>query len=257
MRNRTISMLLALLVMSVITLQLGCKKDDTPSGGGGGTGGGLTANPTSISVQVGQQATATISGGRPPYSIQTAPTASVATAAISGATLTVSGIGAGSASVTVRDSSGAATVSLPISVTTPGGGSGSASFTLNGGPFNNRTSTLTEVRGAYIPADRATGIYGRGISGSDSVYLYILFMGNQTGTFPWTDSTGVALLVGTGTTALGYESVEGRGQVVVTAYGSVGGNITGTFSGRMFGGGAAGADSVTVSNGSFSAVRLQ
>ena len=108
------------LVVSIGLFFTGCKKDDGSTGPS--AGGGLTANPISITVQVGQQATATINGGRQPYSIQTPPTGSIATAAISGATLTVTGVAGGSTSVTVRDSSGANTVAIPITVTTTGGG---------------------------------------------------------------------------------------------------------------------------------------
>lgn len=120
MKNLCWSLAAIALAISIGLFSTGCKKEagttePPPSGG-------LTANPSSISVQAGQQATATISGGTQPYSIQTAPNTAIATATIAGATLTVAGVAAGSTSVTLRDSSGANTVTVPITVTTTGGG---------------------------------------------------------------------------------------------------------------------------------------
>ena len=83
---------------------------------------GLTANPSSITVQVGQNAQAQISGGTLPYEIQSPPNASIATAIIGGtSTLVINGIGAGTTSVVVRDNSTPVqTLTMPITVISGG-----------------------------------------------------------------------------------------------------------------------------------------
>lgn len=86
-----------------------------------GTGaGGLTVNPSSLSVQAGAAVTSAISDGTTPYSILTQPDSAKATAAISGTTLTVTGVAAGSTSVVVKDNASTPrTVTVPITVTVP------------------------------------------------------------------------------------------------------------------------------------------
>lgn len=102
----------------------------TAAGGGGTT---LTTNPTSISVVAAAAGTVTLSGGTAPYSIQTAPDNSIATAALDGATLTVTGVAAGAASVIIADSSATPqTATISITVTAAPGGTGSGSGSESG-----------------------------------------------------------------------------------------------------------------------------
>ncbi len=104
----------------------------------------MVASPSSISVVSGSNTTAVISGGTTPYSIQTAPTSTVATASINGSTLTVTGVAAGSTSVTVKDNSVTPkTVTIPITVTAAGGGGGSTFTTAGTVAFSSNVSNFS------------------------------------------------------------------------------------------------------------------
>lgn len=397
------------LVVSIGLFSTGCKKEEGTTGPP--PGGGLTANPSSITVQAGQQANATISGGTQPYSIQTAPNTSIATATITGATLTVAGVAAGSTSVIVRDNLGANTVAVSITVTTGGGGGygsgtisststtqgnlsftgqgvwpvgagpsviavydtvrnglqilgyqqvsgrnysfilvqflapggvsartytvtdstagvliatnvdtnradtlgfaaisgtitvssvsgtnvvgsfsvsairrsdlttasftgsfnvtyvhgravldtgrggGTASLTLNGAGFTNQTFNLSRAYSFYQSG--ITGVGAQRVAAGDSVYLVITFPGSTTGTFSWIDTSGVFLARNTPGSRRSFFSQPGSGTTVVSAYGSVNGNVVGTFSGKLYEFTGAVLDSVTVTNGAFTAARVQ
>jgi hypothetical protein len=86
--------------------------------------GGLIINPTTTTVTVGGSGTVNISGGTPPYTIQTPPNSSIATATLSGSTITINGVANGSTSLVVQDNTTptSATATLPITVYTPGSG---------------------------------------------------------------------------------------------------------------------------------------
>ena len=84
-------------------------------------GGPLSFSPTIISTDmVGSTFYPTISGGTPPYNIQVAPNATVATASLLSNTLTVSIVGTGQTSVIIGDSSSPIlTAALPILIDPP------------------------------------------------------------------------------------------------------------------------------------------
>lgn len=84
----------------------------------------LILSQTSVSLSIGQSTDITISGGVGPYTIQTAPNSSIATASINGSTLTVSGAGQGTTSVVIADASAPnpLTATLTIEVTAPPAG---------------------------------------------------------------------------------------------------------------------------------------
>ncbi|MGA9116450.1 MAG: hypothetical protein WB626_06725 [Bacteroidota bacterium] len=87
----------------------------------GGTGG-LTAYPPEVFVEVGHTAPTGISGGVPPYSIQTPPSPGIATAMLNENAVMVTGVSLGSTSMVVRDAAQPAhTVTIPITVNTGGG----------------------------------------------------------------------------------------------------------------------------------------
>src|SRR3989344_1080855 len=67
------------------------------------TTGGMTANPSSLSIVDGQTATSTISGGTSPY-IALTSNSNIITATVSGSIITIKGISLGSATVTAKDS---------------------------------------------------------------------------------------------------------------------------------------------------------
>ena len=147
------------------------------------------------------------------------------------------------------------------STTNPGGNNnalqGSVSFTLNGAGFTNQSFSISGFLGGYSTSDKMTGLAGSSATTGDSTMLELVFPGTSTGTFSFfADSTGVAISRGTGSSTRAFVSGQGGGQIVVTSYGAVGGSIVGTFSGKLYEVKNTGLDSVTVSNGSFNAMRV-
>jgi hypothetical protein len=107
-----------------------CKKDSAPSSPSPTS---LTSNPATISVAVGDQARADISGGTSPLQIKEPPSSSLAAAYIFyNSALIVTGLAVGQTSATVHDPSAPSrTITVPITVTAGGGpknGSGTISF---------------------------------------------------------------------------------------------------------------------------------
>jgi hypothetical protein len=109
---------ITLIVFSVVS----CSKNSSPTQMQQTAAPQLTAVPSSAAVGVGTSQTVVISGGRPPYSVASAPTA-IATVLLTNpdsliASLTITGItiATASTSVTVSDSAGVKNVSIPISV---------------------------------------------------------------------------------------------------------------------------------------------
>ena len=132
--------------------------------------------------------------------------------------------------------------------------SGTASFTLNGAGFSNQSFTVSGVIGGF--EDNQTGLAGGNPSAENQAVLNIGFPGSSTGTFQFNnDDTGIGVSLGSGASTRSFESISGTGQVVVTTYGNVGGNVVGTFSGKLYGGSSTALDTVTV-NGSFNAQRM-
>ncbi|MDI6767779.1 MAG: hypothetical protein QME52_13240 [Bacteroidota bacterium] len=136
-------------------------------------------------------------------------------------------------------------------------GLATASLIINGSGYINRTFSFSVATGVHSPVENETGIAAGLSSGTDSVALVIVFPGNQTGTFGWSDTTVVGLFVyGTGGIQKTFTSYDGSGSTTVSSFGAVGGFISGTFSGKLIGGTPPNTtDTVTVSNGSFSAKR--
>ena len=135
---------------------------------------------------------------------------------------------------------------------------GTASFTLNGAGFSNLTVNLTNAMGGFSAADNMSAIVATNMAASDTTMLQIAFPGSTTGTFPFTDSTGVVISRQVSGTTRGFANYVGGGQIVVTSFGAVAtGSIVGTFSGKLYEVTQSGLDSVTVSNGKFNAVRVQ
>ncbi len=260
-----------LLVSSIAMLEVGCKKDDSPTGGGGG-GGGVTTLSFSTSGQTltvpsgGGAVKAKLTGGTLPYTISSAPSASVATASFSNDTLTVTPVAAGTTSITIADASLTTTDSPPLTVTigitvsTSGGGGGSGSFVINGAGYSNVNVNITSAAGGLYSGGTGpeTAAGGYGLAGSDTVTFEIYFPGSATGAHPWNDSSGFSFQIRSGTSVKTFISRDGGGSTIIDTYGSVGGNITGTMAGRMFGGVFPSfTDSLTVSSGSFTAIRTQ
>ena len=121
--------------------------------------------------------------------------------------------------------------------------------TLNGGGYNNQTITLTNSAVAiYSSDDDKTGIV---FSNTTNDVGGIVIKGKSTGTFSIDEGDYEVTINMNGKTALVLTS----GTIVVTGYGSVGGEVKGTFSGSAID--ASTQQTVQVTNGSFSAKRMQ
>lgn len=127
----------AALVAVTGVLEIGCKKDESPTSPGGG--GGLptysfgTSGQTFTVPASGGAARAVLTGGTLPYTITSSPNPAVAGASIAHDTLTVTPAAAGSTSITITDSLGSTldrVVTLGITITgSSGSGYGSGTMT--------------------------------------------------------------------------------------------------------------------------------
>jgi len=133
---------------------------------------------------------------------------------------------------------------------------GTASFTLNGAGFTNQSFSISGFLGGYSTSDKMTALAGSSATTGDSTTLSIVFPGSATGTFQFTDTSGVVISRGTVSSTRVFVNRIGGGQIVVTSYGAVSGSIAGTFSGKLYEVTKQTLDSVTVSNGSFNAMRV-
>ena len=120
--------------------------------------------------------------------------------------------------------------------------------TLNGGGYSNQTITLTNTGGAaYTSDENATGIF---FSSSTNDKGGLVIKGKSTGTFTIDESNYEVTISMNGKTPLILTS----GTIVVSAYGAVGGEVKGTFSGTSIN--PSTLETVQVTNGSFSAKRI-
>ena len=120
-------------LFGLLLLVGGCKSDETTAPPGGGTGFTSAFPGNSVTITPGTASSAKLTGGTPPYTITTAPNASVATATISNDTVRIAAVGSGSTSVTISDASPSAgdnpeVRTLTINITVPGG----STITVNG-----------------------------------------------------------------------------------------------------------------------------
>jgi hypothetical protein len=141
----------------------------------------LSVNTDTIRVVAGQtNSSAYVYNGTSPYSIQTAPTSSVATATMSGQYVSVTGVGAGTTSVVVKDATTPTpkTKAIPIIVTAVGSTtfttSGSLSFSSNVTSFSAtgiyNVSTLTgSGAGGFLTTSNDLLVYGYKYNSSTSV----------------------------------------------------------------------------------------
>ena len=108
---------------------------------------------------------------------------------------------------------------------------------------------------AYISDQDATiGTIG-GKSGDQNLSMIISFPGKSTDTYSWDNSSSysnVAFTIG----GVTYSGISGQGNTKVTKYGEVGSTIEGTFSGKIYGVSGSKIDTMQISGGQFSMVRL-
>ncbi|RJP71476.1 MAG: hypothetical protein C4539_04970 [Ignavibacteriales bacterium] len=136
---------------------------------------------------------------------------------------------------------------------------GTYSITLNGDGFSNKQVTINSAAGGYSTTNDVTGIT---LSCSDNIMVTLVSPGKQTGTFNFsvdeTSSdiiTGLLLVINAGTTSTKTYGVKsGSGTITISSYGSVGGQIKGSFTGKIYDV-TSPTTEVTIS-GSFSATRV-
>ncbi len=119
--------------------------------------------------------------------------------------------------------------------------------TLNGGGYSNQTISFTSTGGAIYNADENVTDLVFSSPANDVGGLVI--KGKSTGTFAIDESDYEVSINMSGKMPLVLTS----GTIVVTGYGSVGGEVKGTFSGTSLN--PSTLESVQVTNGSFSAKR--
>jgi hypothetical protein len=178
-KNRFLIFIAALSLAAAMFAMSGCnKKTDSPTGVDTGASG-LTATVNPVSVTVGGSQQTVVGGGTAPYSVQTEPTATIATASISSATMTIHGIAVGSTSMVVKDSSNPAkTVTIQITVTSGGSGGGGTWATLGSMSFSTTlltTSTVRSFSASGLPNANYTGTGGAGAYYSASSKMMIIF----------------------------------------------------------------------------------
>ncbi len=138
----------------------------------------------------------------------------------------------------------------------PSGGGGTAvegpkvAFTINGDGFANQAITITAAsasgNAAYSTADNETS--GTVMADANNSFV-LLFDGNSPATLTCTGGVGaVNFSLRTG----GQLYISQNNTVAITAYGAVGGFITGTFTGTVLrSNGASAGTAATISNGTF------
>jgi hypothetical protein len=169
-------------------------------------GGALTI-PTNVSVNIGDSTSTTITGGTAPYSIQTQPDSTIATAQISadGSSLSVTGITQGTTTTTIQDSTSANITATPVAqvnTITINGSSGTAgmiSATIN--------SITTSILVSYndTPTTAATNLTNA-INANTKLSSTVTATNTTAGVITVTSNTpgtaGVFSLTSTNTTTL-------------------------------------------------------
>lgn len=136
----------------------------------------------------------------------------------------------------------------PVVDTNP---TGTMTFTLNGGGFTNKAITLKTAIARYDVEEQMTAIFAAGVLETDSIVCGLVFPGNRTGTFVWsTPENGFGIVLSQQNVYLPLS-----GTTTVSSYGPVGSTVSGSFSGKIIRMGT--YDTVTVSNGQFSARHIQ
>lgn len=136
------------------------------------TGTGLTFNPSSISIALGNNQASTVSGGNGSYQINKISSTNVISAGQNGSSITVVGMGTGSATVTVCDTSNTntcGTLSVTVTATSASSGltfsqsnislmtGGSQAVTVSGGNGSYHVSTISNTS-AVSGGTSSTGV---------------------------------------------------------------------------------------------------
>ncbi len=137
---------------------------------------------------------------------------------------------------------------------------GTYSITLNGDGFSNKQvtpgSSITTAFVTYSTGSQKTGGF---LACSDNINVWFFTPGQQTGTFNFEigndqsdPSAGLIVSSGTGTSIKTYYSKTGSGSITISSYGSVGSQVKGSFTGKVYN---VATDAELTISGSFNANR--
>ncbi len=126
-------------------------------------------------------------------------------------------------------------------------------MSLNGDGFVNQSITLSNGISTYSGSENSTAIAFNGKVGDDSLFFYIVFSGNQSGTKNWDTNNGVIMYKSNSGNNLSYMGIS-NGTIVVSTYGSVGSKVSGTLSGQIIN--TSTSNTVGITNGSFAGTRI-
>ena len=126
-----------------------------------GTETDLSASSQSITTDTTSSATiVTISGGTPPYTIDTQPDTNIAAVSLVDNTLTVGGLGEGTTKVVIKDSySPAKTIEIPITISDNGGNGGTGTVNFDNPLPQNVPATGTVSGTTNLTLSGGTGSY--------------------------------------------------------------------------------------------------
>ena len=127
-----------------------------------------------------------------------------------------------------------------------------ATLTLNGSGYTNKSVTLSNGLAEYSVSDTVTAVQFSGKVDNDTLYMAIIFRGNNTGTFSWNDETGIILYKSTSTGYYTYLGIS-QGTSTVSTYGSVGNKVEGNVNGKLIEASSLAEINIT---GNFSAARI-
>lgn len=127
-----------------------------------------------------------------------------------------------------------------------------AKLTLNGAGYTNKSVTLGNGICSYSTNDTLTAALFSGKVDSDSLYLYVIFRGNQTGTFTWSTENGVLIYKSSTNGNLSYIGIT-QGTTTISVYGNVTGKVEGSVNGKLIESGSLAELNIT---GTFSATRV-
>ena len=126
---------------------------------------------------------------------------------------------------------------------------------LDGDGFSNKSVSAEAAVATYASVTQMTII---SVSYNEDIQMLIYVKGNKTGTYTFETinndglENGISITSGTGQTAKYYLWNNQSGSIKISSYGSVGGKVSGTFTGKLYN--VATEAEVTIS-GSFSAMR--
>jgi len=126
-------------------------------------------------------------------------------------------------------------------------------MTLNGDGYSNQAVTLSNGISSYSVSENYTAVLFSGKAGSDSLFFYVIFAGNQTGTKSWDDNNGVIMYKSSASANFSYLGIT-NGSLNVTSYEAVGGKVSGTLSGQIVE--ATSSNTIDITNGSFTGSRI-